>query len=100
MDPLATASRLAVGISTLLTYPLVFIGFRDGMVDLLDVPIERQTSRNMDVLTLLLLTLPTVMAVFVTDLGMTVRSNVPTSRQTPIQWCRERGMNQLDTHGD
>jgi amino acid permease len=69
MDPLATASRLAVGVSTLLTYPLVFIGFRDGMVDLLDVPMERQTSHNMDVLTLFLLTILTVMAVFVTDLG-------------------------------
>jgi amino acid permease len=73
MDPLATASRLAVGVSTLLTYPLVFIGFRDGMVGLLDVrvPMERQTSHNsMDVLTLFLLTILTVMAIFVTDLGM------------------------------
>jgi amino acid permease len=70
MDPLATASRLAVGVSTLLTYPLVFIGFRDGMVDLLAVPMERQTSHNMNVLTLFLLTILTVMAVFVTDLGM------------------------------
>jgi amino acid permease len=70
MDPLATASRLAVGVSTLLTYPLVFIGFRDGMVGLLDVPKERQTSHNMDVLTLFLLTILTVTAIFVTDLGM------------------------------
>jgi hypothetical protein len=71
MDPLATASRVAVGVSTLLTYPLVFIGFRDGMMDLLGVlPMERQTCHNMDVLTLFLLTILTVMAIFVTDLGM------------------------------
>jgi amino acid permease len=70
MDPLATVSRLAVGVSTLLTYPLVFIGFRDGIVGLLDVPMERQTSHNMDVLTLFLLMILTVMAIFVTDLGM------------------------------
>ena len=40
-DPLATLCRLAVGISTLTTYPIVFIGCRDGVLDLLDVPPER-----------------------------------------------------------
>jgi amino acid permease len=70
LDPLATASRLAIGLSILLTYPLAFIGFRDGMLELLDVPIERQTSRNLDVFTLFLLTILTVTATFVTDLGL------------------------------
>jgi len=69
-DPLATASRLAIGLSTLLTYPLVFIGFRDGVLDLLHAPVERQTSRNVDLLTVVLLAILTVTAIFVTDLGL------------------------------
>lgn len=31
-DPLATVCRIAIATSTLLTYPIVFIGFRDGML--------------------------------------------------------------------
>ena len=32
-DPLATACRLFIGISVLTTYPIAFIGFRDGTLD-------------------------------------------------------------------
>lgn len=69
-DPLATMSRLAVGISTLTSYPIAFIGFRDGMLDVFNVPAEQKTSRNLNVLTLVLLALLTVIATFVTDLGL------------------------------
>lgn len=36
-DPLATICRLAIALSTLLTYPMAFIGFRDGMLVSLNV---------------------------------------------------------------
>jgi amino acid permease len=91
-DPLATASRLAVGLSTLFNYPLAFIGFRDGVVDLLMIftsssspsssllssssqgskssspPID--WTKYLNVLTVVLLSLVTITAIFVTDLGL------------------------------
>jgi amino acid permease len=82
-DPLATASRLAVGLSTLFNYPLAFIGFRDGVVDLLMIFTSALSSSShgskasplidwnkyLNVLTVLLLALVTITAIFVTDLG-------------------------------
>jgi len=69
-DPLATLSRLAIAFSTLLTYPLVFMGFRDGVLDILEVPAEKQTSSNVNVLTIVLLSIITLIACFVSDLGL------------------------------
>ena len=69
-DPLATLCRLAVGVSTLTTYPIVFIGCRDGVLDILDVPPDRQTSGNLNMLTVVMLSFLTLLAVFVTDLGL------------------------------
>jgi hypothetical protein len=40
------------------------------VLDLLDAPPGRQTSRNLDMLTVILLTLLTIVAIFVTDLGL------------------------------
>lgn len=47
----------------------MFIGCRDGVLDMLDVPPERQSSRNLDILTIVMLGFLTFVAVFVTDLG-------------------------------
>mmetsp|Transcript_13041 Transcript_13041/g.17072 ORF Transcript_13041/g.17072 Transcript_13041/m.17072 type:complete len:543 (+) Transcript_13041:49-1677(+) len=69
-DPLATACRLLVAFSTLTTYPIVFTGFRDGVLNVLDIPPSRQTSSNLNVFSIVLLTALTVTAVFVTDLGL------------------------------
>ena len=69
-DPLATVCRLAVAVSTMATFPIAFIGFRDGILDALEVPPARQTGRNLNALTVVLLTIITVFAVFTTDLGM------------------------------
>ncbi|EEC45842.1 predicted protein [Phaeodactylum tricornutum CCAP 1055/1] len=69
-DPLATLSRLAISFSTLTTYPLVFIGFRDGALDILEIPAARQTNKNLNILTVILLAIITIIAVFVTDLGI------------------------------
>ena len=70
MDPLATFCRMAIATSTLLTYPIVFMGFRDGILDVLAVPPEKQTSSNLNVLTVILLTIITLLAVVLTDLGV------------------------------
>ena len=69
-DPLATISRFCVAISTLMTYPLAFIGVRDGCLDILQVPLHMQTSSNLNIFSLGLLTILTVTAIFVDDLGL------------------------------
>lgn len=68
-DPLASICRIAIAVSTLLTFPIVFIGFRDGVLDVLEVPQDLQTSSNLNVLTLVLLAIITVAALFFDDLG-------------------------------
>jgi amino acid permease len=69
-DPLATASRLGVFFSTLLIYPLAFIGVRDGCLDVFQVPDHLQTTRNLNAFSLLLLTILTIGAVLFHDLGL------------------------------
>ena len=69
-DPLATLCRLAIAFSTLTTFPIVFIGFRDGVLDIFQISAERQTSSNINVLTVILLSIITLVACFVTDLGV------------------------------
>ena len=69
-DPLATASRIGVFLSTLLMYPIAFFGVRDGILDVFGVPHYLQTSRNLDVVSVLVLSFLTVTAIFVDDLGM------------------------------
>lgn len=59
-----------VGLSTLMAYPIVFHGVRDGVLDVLEVPFHEQTRDNLNRLTLLLLTTLTIIAIFVTDLGL------------------------------
>lgn len=43
-DPLMIASRGAVATSLLFTYPLPFVGLRDGALDVLNVPPEARTD--------------------------------------------------------
>ena len=69
-DPLATFCRLAIAFSSLTTYPLAFIGLRDGILDSLEVPIAKQTNRNLEVLTIVLLSIITIIALCITDLGL------------------------------
>jgi len=55
MDALAASSRLALSLSAILTYPVLFIGFRDNMIDLLNIPVEAQTAGNLNTLSILTL---------------------------------------------
>jgi len=47
-DPLTTLCRLATAFSTLLSYPIVFIGFRDGVFDICQVSAAQQTSSHIN----------------------------------------------------
>lgn len=68
-DELATVCRVCIAVSLVFTYPLPFIGTRDGILALLDVPLEKQTSNNLNMLTILLLATITLLAMHFTDLG-------------------------------
>lgn len=69
-DPVATACRLAIAFSTLLTFPLAFIGLRDGVLDIFHLDPQSQSAGNLNAWTVALLTILTVTACFVTDLGV------------------------------
>lgn len=69
-DPLATLCRVAIALSTLTIFPIAFIGFRDGALDVMNVPPEQQTSHELNVLTVILLASLTVVATFISDLGV------------------------------
>jgi amino acid permease len=69
-DPLATLCRVAVALSTVTIFPIAFIGFRDGVLDALHIPPREQTGRILNMLTLVLLSLITLIAAVVSDLGL------------------------------
>lgn len=69
-DNLASCCRLAIAVALAFTYPLPFIGVRDGILDLLMVPEAKQTSQNLNLLSVIQLTIFTCLAMRFTDLGM------------------------------
>ena len=71
-DILASISRACVGFSLIFTYPIIFVGFRDAMLDVLVIPHEKRTSRNLNLLSLILLTIITILAMVLEDLGVVV----------------------------
>lgn len=72
-DPLATLCRIAIAFSVLMTYPICFIGFRDGVIDMMADHFSSETRSSdsfLNTLTLLLLAMITATACFVTDFGV------------------------------
>ena len=69
-DPLATFCRVCVAMALVCTYPVVFVGVRDGFLDLCKVPMEKHTSTNLNIVSIFLLTIITVIAASITDLGL------------------------------
>ena len=69
-DGLATVSRIAIGLCSLVSYPLNFIGVRDNCLDLLGITDEIDTDGKLNVVSILLLALMTITSCFVTDLGL------------------------------
>jgi amino acid permease len=68
-DHLATICRVAIAFSILFTYPITFMGFRDGFLDVIELPAEKQSSTNINIVTIVLLAIITVLAAICTDLG-------------------------------
>lgn len=69
-DNVATICRASIFISVAFSYPIVFIGFRDGVLDLLNVPISKHTTGNLNALSIVLLAIITLLASFVRNLGV------------------------------
>lgn len=69
-DPLATLSRMGVFVSTLLIYPLAFIGVRDACLDVFRVPQYVQTTTFLNIFSISVLTVLTMFAMLFDDLGL------------------------------
>jgi amino acid permease len=68
-DLLISASRFAVAISLIFSYPLLFVGTRDGTLDLLKVPEEKRSASLLNQTTFGLLGIVTALAWKLTDLS-------------------------------
>jgi len=68
-DKLMGFSRIAVAVSIVFSYPLAFTGARDGILDLLKVPVEKRTNAMLNKLTVAVLTTISLLAMKVKDLG-------------------------------
>jgi amino acid permease len=69
-DMLATFSRISVAVSISLTYPIVFVGVRDGILDMMKVPVDQRTPPFLNLLSAVILCVLTIMAATFTDLGV------------------------------
>jgi len=68
-DALMSLSRIAVAISIVFSFPLVFVGARDGWLDLLKVPMEKRTDSVLTKATLAILTGITLLAMRLKELA-------------------------------
>ena len=69
-DSLATLARLAIGLCSLVSYPLNFLGVRDNCLDILGVADEVNTPAKLNAFTVGLLMVLTFVSCFVRDLGL------------------------------
>ena len=69
-DMLASICRLCVAVALVCTYPIVFVGVRDGFLDLCHVPMSKHTSTNLNIVSVFLLTIITIIAAIFRDLGL------------------------------
>ncbi|KAL3925882.1 MAG: hypothetical protein SGILL_000094 [Bacillariaceae sp.] len=69
-DVLMSLSRVAVALSVTGSYPLLFDGTRDGLLDLFKVPQEKRTNSLFNKITVGSLALTTLIASKMTDLGL------------------------------
>ncbi len=62
-------SRVAVAFALVFTYPLAFVGCRDGLLEMMKVPKEERTDAKVDQLTYMILATVTAVALKITDLS-------------------------------
>jgi amino acid permease len=67
-DTLMSLSRVAVALSILFSYPLAFVGVREGLLDLIQVPQSKRSNKLLNAVTVVLLGIITSMAYVVKDL--------------------------------
>jgi amino acid permease len=67
-DPMMSISRIAVALSLLFSYPLAFVGVRDGLLDLLNVKQQSRSNALLNQVTVGLLTIITGLAYVMRDL--------------------------------
>ncbi|GAX09221.1 hypothetical protein FisN_17Lu316 [Fistulifera solaris] len=68
-DVLIQASRVAVAIALVFSFPLAFQGFRDGALDLLQVPVEKRSNPLLNTVTIVLLGAITAAAATLKDVS-------------------------------
>jgi len=68
-DALMSFSRIAVAFSIVFSYPLIFVGARDGWLDLLKVPMEKRSDSVLTKTTLAILTGITLLATQLKELA-------------------------------
>jgi amino acid permease len=69
-DALATFSRVSIALSISLTYPIVFVGVRDGVLDMMKIPGDERTHSLLNALSAVILSIVTILASTFTDLGI------------------------------
>ena len=68
-DSLMGLSRVAVAVSLVFSYPLAFAGFRDGVLDLANVPVEKRSNALLNKVTVGALSFITCLALTLKDLS-------------------------------
>eukprot|EP00584_Thalassiosira_punctigera_P011092 CAMPEP_0172528688 /NCGR_PEP_ID=MMETSP1067-20121228/2998_1 /TAXON_ID=265564 ORGANISM="Thalassiosira punctigera, Strain Tpunct2005C2" /NCGR_SAMPLE_ID=MMETSP1067 /ASSEMBLY_ACC=CAM_ASM_000444 /LENGTH=507 /DNA_ID=CAMNT_0013312645 /DNA_START=51 /DNA_END=1574 /DNA_ORIENTATION=- len=68
-DALMSLSRVAVAVSIVFSFPLAFVGARDGWLDLLKVPVEKRTNSVLNKTTVAILSGITLLASQLTELA-------------------------------
>jgi len=64
-----SGSRIAVAISLVFSYPLAFTGCRDGIMDILNIPLEKRSASLLNTLTVIVLSILTVGALILKDVS-------------------------------
>jgi len=69
-DSLIGISRILVAFSLIFTYPLVFVGCRDGVMDVLNVSFEKRTNAYLNKSTIIILSVVTLAALLLDDVSL------------------------------
>ena len=68
-DVLMNLSRVAVAVSIVFSFPLAFVGARDGWLDLLNIPTEKRSDSLLNKATLAILSVITLIATQLKELA-------------------------------